>query len=144
MAAETLPSSRRYLRRALGTVVALLCRRHFFTLQRRSRFRSPLMRICVEPSFFRNFFSTYLALIHASFSCLKQREDVIGYFSFMFCFFTPSLSKHTAVSDASNVSEFPRAVQNRLYKGEEKHCYSPATLMLCPVKTMILFIFCGW
>uniref|UniRef100_A0A3Q3EBW2 Uncharacterized protein n=1 Tax=Labrus bergylta TaxID=56723 RepID=A0A3Q3EBW2_9LABR len=51
-----------------GTVVALLCLRHFFTLQRRSDFLSPLMSISVEPSFFRYFFSTYFALIQASFS----------------------------------------------------------------------------
>lgn len=69
---DVLPSSCRYLRLALGTVVALLCRRHFFTLQRLADLRSPLMRISVAPSFFRNFFSTYLALIQASFSCLRD------------------------------------------------------------------------
>lgn len=70
---EVLPGSCRYLRRVLGTVVALLCRRHFFTLHRRSNlFLSPLMSISVEPSLFRNFFSTYLALIQASFSCLHR------------------------------------------------------------------------
>lgn len=71
-----LPGSCRYLRLVLGTVVALLCRRHFFTLQRLSDLRSPLMRISVAPSFFRNFFSTYLALIQASFSCLQDAASV--------------------------------------------------------------------
>lgn len=67
---EVLPGSCRYLRRVLGTVVALLCLRHFLTLHRRSDFLSPLTSISVEPSFFRNFFSTYFAFIQASFSCL--------------------------------------------------------------------------
>lgn len=69
---EMFPGSCRYLRRVLGTVVALLCLRHFFTLHRRSDFLSPLMSISVEPSFFKNFFSTYFALIQASFSCLNK------------------------------------------------------------------------
>lgn len=73
---EVLPGSCRYLRLVLGTVVALLCLRHFFTLHRLSDLRSPLMRICVAPSFFRNFFSTYLALIQASFSCLRDAASV--------------------------------------------------------------------
>lgn len=73
---DVLPGSCRYLRLVLGTVVALLCRRHFFTLHRLSDLRSPLMRISVAPSFFRNFFSTYLALIQASFSCLRDTASV--------------------------------------------------------------------
>lgn len=72
---EVLPGSWRYLRLVLGTVVALLCLRHFFTLHRLSDFLSPLMRISVAPSFFRNFFSTYLALIQASFSCLQAHQS---------------------------------------------------------------------
>ena len=78
MAGEALPGSCRYLLLVLGTVVALLCLRHFFTLQRRSDFLSPFTRISVTPSFFRNFFSTYLALIHASFSCLQSIMGDIG------------------------------------------------------------------
>ena len=73
---EVLPGSCRYFCRALDIVVALLCLRHFFTLHRRSDFLSPLMSISVEPSFFRNFFSTYFALIQASFSCLRRNTTL--------------------------------------------------------------------
>lgn len=68
-----LPASCRYRRRVLATLLALLCLRHFFTLHRRSGFLSLLRTKWAEPSFFRNLFSTYLALIQASFSGLQGK-----------------------------------------------------------------------
>lgn len=65
-----LPASGRYRRRVLAMLLTLLCLRHFFTLRRRSGF--------MEPSFFRNSFSTYFARIHASFSCLWGRMSRQG------------------------------------------------------------------
>lgn len=65
-----------YRRRVLATLLELWCRRHFFTLHRLSGFLSLLMSTWAEPSFFRYFFSTYLALIQASFSWLQGKCPV--------------------------------------------------------------------
>lgn len=54
----------------------LLCLRHFLALRRLPGFLSPPLSVWAEPSFFRNLFSTYLALIHASFSCLREQRRV--------------------------------------------------------------------
>lgn len=71
-----LPASCRYRRRVLARLLVLLCLRHFLVLRRLSGFLSPPSETWAEPSFFRNFFSTYLALIHASFSCLRGKRRV--------------------------------------------------------------------
>lgn len=73
VAGDALPGSCLYLRCALGTVVALLCLLHFLEFHRRSDFLPPLTRTSPVIIFFRNFFSTYFALIQASFSCLKNQ-----------------------------------------------------------------------
>lgn len=70
MEGEELPACL-WRRRVLAAPLALLWRRHFFTLRRLSGFLSPLLGKGAEPSFLRYFFSTYLALIHASFSGLQ-------------------------------------------------------------------------
>lgn len=75
VAGEALPGSCLYFRCGLGMVVALLCLLHFLVFHRRSDFLPPLTTTSPFIIFFRNFFSTYLALIQASFSCLKNRTE---------------------------------------------------------------------
>ncbi len=72
-AGDALPGSCLYLRCVLGTVVTLLCLLHFLGFHRRSDFLPPLTTTSPVIIFFRNFFSTYFALIQASFSCLKNQ-----------------------------------------------------------------------
>lgn len=71
---EVLPVSCWYRRSVLGTVLALLCLRHAFVFHPRSDFLSPIMRASVELSLFRKLFSTYLAFIQVSFSCLHKHS----------------------------------------------------------------------
>lgn len=71
LAGDTLPPSCLYLCRVLGAPMALLFLLHFFTCQWWD-FLPPSTNTSKPHIFFKNFLSTYLALIQASFSCLRE------------------------------------------------------------------------